>query len=37
MPKIKKLDKISEKYDEQYDDLKEPARKKYIKPKFKKK
>jgi|TARA_Y100000310_G_scaffold52176_1_gene47996 hypothetical protein len=37
MSKIKKLDKLSKKYDGQYDDLGEPTRKKHIKSKFKKK
>ncbi len=37
MSKIKKIDKSSEKYNEQYDDLNVPTRKKYTKSKFKKK
>ena len=37
MSKIKKLDKMSEKYGRQYDDLGEPTPKKYTKSKFKKK
>jgi hypothetical protein len=37
MSKIKKLDGLNEKYDDQYDNLKEPERKKYTKSKFKKK
>ena len=37
MSKIKNKDKLIEKYDEQYNDLDTPTRKKYTKSKFKKK